>query len=259
MRKRKVLTSLLLSCVLLTSIGGASQYKVGGVTKVNYQFQINGEKLDQNRNYLVLSKDNITYVPLRFISEKLGASVNYAHSEIVINSKEQEKPLTTDSEKIKEFERKLDLITKENSELRNRLEKTEEKLVDKNVYKKKLPIEVKTDEGLTIRVNDIIDEVNPVRTVYSITILNSSTQNTFAFKPEYTVASVGEKSYSPSYYTTKFLTTLGNLGSVAGSSVIDGNLEFDHAKVKGEKVILTFYYNVGNSSESKTAKIYLEI
>ena len=109
----------LAALILATGVSMGANMAVNGVSKVNYSFVINQKQVALPSDYLVMSKNNTTYVPLRFLSEQLGAEVDYKSGVISILSSGAKNNASTelsktDKEKLDSALRELELIKKEN-------------------------------------------------------------------------------------------------------------------------------------------------
>lgn len=256
-RKAKIFFSTLATIALLTSIGGAAQKPVKGVSKVDYKFVINGEGVDSSK-YLVMSKNNTTYVPLRFISEKLGASVDFSQGIISIQmmSTPSRPVVPTDTQKIQELEKKLGLVLKENSELRSKLEKADQKLEDKNIYKS-LPIELETEDQFKIKINRLANDERDRSTFY-VTFINTGDNNVFYVRPELTSVVIEGKSYTLSNYSARLSSTLAARYSKLGDSSLSGKFDIPKVDIENARGSITIYYDVNNSNTRKSQTIYFQ-
>lgn len=253
----KIFAAAITAVALISSVGGAAQKPVGGVSKVDYRFMINGEMADASK-YLVMSKNSTTYVPLRFIAEKLGAAVDFAQGQISINMvSTPSKPIApSDAQKMQELEKKYELVLKENKELREKIDKANERLQDKNVYKK-LPLEISTGDDFKIKLNRLSNEQRG-RTTLNITLTNTGDNNFIYFKPELTILNIDGRSINLETYATHLESTIPTRESKLGEWSLTGDLDFAQFEEKGARGYITLYYDVNNSNTRKSQTIYFQ-
>lgn len=249
-RNLKVGLIFLASFIFSSSVGGAAQQTIKNVTKVNYKFTINSESVDL-ANYLVMSKDNTTYVPLRFVSEKLGASVDFRQGEIFIDMlSTPNRPINpTDTQKIQTLEKQIELIKKENSELQKKLDKAGEKLQDFDSYKK-LPIEIDAKDGMKIKLFSIVEDGKGAS--FNVAITNEAPEKIFYFKPEKTSLEINGKLYEPESYSGVLISSLVPSDLKRGTSSVDGSILFNipYEEVMNGRV--TFYYQSNGAEKNQT-------
>lgn len=241
---KRFFASVLVVLTISTGIGMAANNMVKGVSKVNYNFIINENEVTLPSNYLVISKENTTYVPLRFISESLGAKVDYKQGTIAIDMK----PNTTmsqpeDSKKIKELEAEVAKLKKANKELDDRI-----KSINNSMSYKKLPTAQDSTNELNIKLLSIYREGNNAK--FTVELKNKSENRYFVMDPFKTKVYVNGKEYSANYSLTDgILNSSVNVdgGVRYGSIVIDG---LSDVEVKGS-VVFSINDN-GNREETVT-------
>lgn len=261
-RYSKIIATAMAALTIATGIAGAATMAVGGVSKVNYNFVINDNAITLPNNYLVMSKNGTTYVPLRFISETLGAKVDYSQGTIRIaggsSAPSKQEPITqTEKQKLESALRELDLIKKENARLQNRLTEMEKQYTNVSAYNK-LPVGSEDTFGLKIRVDDVTASGNE-KAVFNVTITNNNKDNLFNLIPEKTKLTVGSKVYDvPTDYTATFSSSLVHYTKGIGLSSITGDISYDGAYDKNLKGALTFYYRVNNGADERSMTLYFD-
>ncbi len=157
-RIQKVLAILSLATIIATSIGLGDITRLTGVTQARHGIRIDGEVVNLPSNLLVMSKDYTTYVPLRFISENLGAEVIFEGGTITIN-KGKDTSKTSDSTKILDLQREVDRLKKENDALKGQLA-----TLNNAIRYQSLPATTSStsDSGLNIKVSNLTTKSNKV-------------------------------------------------------------------------------------------------
>ena len=258
MKKRtKFIAASLSILIMISGAGIATNHVVGGVTKANYTFEVDGESLSLPSNLLVLSKDNTTYVPLRFLSENLGAKVGYKQGIITIESR----PSVTDEEKTykEKYENSLkevDLIKKENTELKTKINELENVVTDKNLYRG-LPAFVESGDNFKITLSRA--EVKGNESVFSITISNGHSRNVYNLNPSETTLLINGATYDVSDYSAKLLSPVAVQGNTLGKSTYDGEISFKGDLSQAVKGSLTFYYTSSNSADKKSMTLFFDL
>lgn len=262
MKKRtKFIATSLSALIAISGIGVAVSDVVGGVTRANYTFEINGESLSLPTNLLVLSKDNTTYVPLRFLSENLGAKVSYKQGTIAISGLSKDSGIgeneMSDKEKADSALRELELVKKENIELQKRIKELEKGVDDKNLYRK-LPAIIEDGAGFKINLRQA-EKINSGDMLMNITISNSDKNNAFYFKPNKTALLINGKNYNVDEYSSTLLSTVAPTGENLGNSTYDGELKFKDAYEAGTKGSVTFYYSSNSNPNEKSMTIFFDL
>ncbi len=261
----KALSAALAAIIGVTGLSMAASTVIGGVSKVNYQFRINEKSITLPSDQLILSRNNTTYVPLRFLSEAMGAQVDFNQGVISISgiagssSNTASGTITqSEKEKLDSALRELELIKKENVKLQNQLTELEKKY-DSSGYYKRLPVAVEDTYGLNIRLDSVTRASND-RAVFNITLTNKDKDNSFVVLPEKTILTVGSQVYDSSVSTAALSSSLVPYTSSVGLSGITGDLEFGNGiYVKDLKGALTFYYRVNNGADIRSMTIYFDI
>ncbi|MDO4710822.1 MAG: stalk domain-containing protein [Peptostreptococcaceae bacterium] len=247
-RYSKIMAVAFASLTIATGMGIASNNAVSGVSKVNYKFVINEKAVELPQNYLVMSKNGTTYVPLRFISETLGADVDYKQGTITIGTK----PTTTmsqpeDSKKIKELEAEVEKLKKENKELNTKLT-----AINNTMNYKTLPTAQDSTNDLNIKLLSIYNEGNGAK--FYVEFKNKSKDRFFVVDPFKTKVYVDGKEYTASsQHTDAVLNSSVNVGG----EVRYGGIVFDKLsdiKVKGSVV----FYLRDNGEKDDTVTIYFD-
>lgn len=235
--KKFMLTAF--ACILISSgISVSANYTVGGVSKVDYKFIINDTPVNLPANYLVMSRNNTTYVPIRFVSENLGASVEFEQGTIKISS---EKTISS-SNTVQDLQQKIDELTKENRRLEKQLELSED-----NMYRK-LPTDVKDNSGLKITLRNVEDSNKG--TTLDVEFQNTSSASLFAVYPYKTEIYVDGKVYNDVSSITDTLSA-----TIARESTISGRIDVKGVNLKNKNGKVTFYYKI-NNGEYKDLTIY---
>lgn len=259
MKKRfKLIASIIAIFAITGSIAGAAQENIKNVTKANYRLKINDASVDLE-SYLIMSKNNTTYVPLRFISEKLGARVDFDQGQILISlPKRQETSAKSeaDTQKIYTLEKKLELLEKENRDLKQSLDTIDSKLVNVGAYKP-LPTSFEGSDNFKVTVNSISNMKKPGKTIMAISIANQNQSGEyFYFKPEFTVLTVNGVPKKFENSSGNLLSTLLPVGEGSKNHILEGDLEFEFFDDKSITGSVTFYYAQNNINTMKSATIY---
>lgn len=245
MRKRtKFIAASLSALVIMSGVGIGSSIPVSGVTKVNYQFIVNEKKLDLPSYLTVMSKDNSTYVPVRFLSENMGLDVEYKPGTVKITS---EKFNEAQNEEIKREVEKLNAeiksLKEENDRLKSRISD-----YDKQVFYKELPAFAESGDGLKANLISVYKPDD--RLEFYVQLENSNTSKSFIVDPFKTELVVDGKTYEATIDTNANLnSTLGYATSSTNPSTRNGRIYFeglDTAKIKGT---LIFKYTDGSREE----------
>ena len=259
--KAKLIVASLSALMVISGVSIAASHVVGGVTKANYTFEINGESVSLPSSLLVLSKDNTTYVPLRFLSETLGAKVGYKQGTIKISGLNQDlsndENAMSDKEKADSALRELELFRKDNIELQKRIKELETSIDDKNLYRK-LPAIAEDGAGLKINLRQV-QKINSGDMRLDITISNSDKNNAFYLKPSKTALLINGKNYNADEYSSALLSTVAPAGESLGRSTYDGELTFKGAYESGTKGSITFYYSSNNNPNEKSMTIFFDL
>lgn len=228
-RVTKFWTASLATLIIATGIGLGANVGVSGVAKVNYNFIINDQKVDLPTDYLVMSKNNTTYVPLRFLSEQLGATVDYKSGTISVNTP----PTTTmsqpsDNKKIADLEAEVAKLKKQNDELSARLNG-----INSTMTFRKLPTSVDSTNDLRIKLT-YIEKVSDGAD-FTVEFTNRSENHYFIVDPYKTVVYIDGKEYKAGIKTDAVLNSTVNVDGEArvGKIHIDG---LSNINVKGSMV-----------------------
>ena len=259
MKKRtKIIATTLSALLLVSGIGAAATTAIGGVTKVNYQFDINDNTITLPSNLLVMSRDNTTYVPLRFLSENLGATVGFNQGKISISGiGKSEEVNTTDKEKLESALRELELVKKENSDLQKKITALESSVDDKNLYRA-LPVVAEDGDGFKVNLRRI-EQQNQGDAVYSVTVSNTNTRSAFYLNPSKTTLLVDGTRYNADDYSSTLLSTIAPQGNVLGNSTYDGELTFKEAFQRNAKGSITFYYSSNDNPTEKSMTLFFDL
>lgn len=261
MKNWKKLGAVALGFMLFTSGGFAIPRLADSVSFVNYRFEINEERVTLPANTKVMSLYSTTYVPLRFISENLGATVKYDRGLITITDGRYMRDLETgkaqlieaDRKKLDQLEKELDKVKKENESLKKQISVLEKSYSNVSAFKT-LPANATDAYGLDIRVDSIGNENS--KAVFNIVITNNDKENIFTLLPERTEVVYNESASSkPVKSTTALSSTLVSYTSGYGLSNISGDIAFDLPYQKDAKGSITFYYRVNGNSDVRSMTI----
>lgn len=247
-RYSKIMAVGLASLTIITGSSIAANNTVSGVSKVDYKFVINENAITLPSNYLVMSKNGTTYVPLRFISETLGAKVDYKQGMISI----ADKPNTTmsqpeDNKRIKELEAEVEKLKSQNKELDMKLT-----AINNTMNYKTLPTDQDSTNDLNIKLLSIYREGNGVK--YYVEFKNKSKSHNFVVDPFKTKLYVdGREFKASSQYTDAVLNSSVNVdGEVRYGGIVFEDLR--DVRVKGSIV----FYLMENGQKEDTVTIYFD-
>lgn len=230
---------VMVGLLCVTGVGIAANVPVNGVTKVNYQFLINDEIVKLPQYLDVMSKNNATYVPLRFLSETIGLEVDYKPGTVVINSEEYKASTSELSrKKIEDLEVELKKLKDENELLKKEIASSE----NISAYRP-IPTYAEDARGFKLSILDV-SKYDSNKVELSLSISNSDVYNTYYLDPFATKVVVNGKEYKVTTDEGANLSTnLGPDKSLTGRVVVDG---LDTTKLKG---VAKFYYKVNNVDE----------
>lgn len=257
--KKRILLIAFAAVVLSTSLGAASQQFLKNVVKVNYTINIDGNKLD-TKSYGIISRDNTTYVPLRFIAENMGADVGYNQGEITILSGKpsQNTSYQTQSDKIQELERQLELIKKENSELKKLLEDAQVAVENNHLYKKMPVVSEMPNDAFKVTVQSLMNGYDGTKLYVSLHHNTNSSVESYYLRPRETEIVINGKEQEILNYTSNFASSLTPTTGNGGQVTIDGSFELPSMQVKGAKGYIKLYYSVFNDNTIRSRTIYFE-
>lgn len=262
MKKTKKVTLLVVAMFLFTSIiGTASQKMLNAVSVVNYKFVVNGEEKTVPKNIYILSKNNTTYVPIRFVSESLGSMVKFANGTITIEDarymtdKESGKivPIEADRKKLDDSLKEIEALKKENEALKKQVAQLEQQYSSYNAHKK-LPVAYTDAQGFKVTLNSISSVNN--KTQLSVILDNTDKDNIFYFLPEKTEFVFGTSGGSSPTYTTNLLSSV--LPARSGVSSILGDINFNIPYEKDVKGSVTFYYKVNSDPTVRSTTLFFD-
>ena len=219
----------LAALMLATGVSMGVNMAVNGVSKVNYSFVINQKQVALPSDYLVMSKNNTTYVPLRFLSEQLGAAVDYKSGTISIDAA----PTTTmsqptDSKKITELEAEVAKLKKQNDELTKQLD-----AINNSMTYRKLPTAQNSTNDLNIKLLQIAKDGTDAK--FTVEFTNKSDDRYFVVDPFKTVVNVNGKAYKATLATdAKLNSTISGKDAKLYGTIIIG--EMNDINVKGSVV-----------------------
>lgn len=256
--KRKWISISLALMIATSSIGLGATTKISGVTKENYKFEINGEMVNIPSTIHILSKDNTTYVPLRFLSENMGATVGFKQGTIFISGiAKQDVSLESEKASLESALRELEQYKKENADLKKRISELSRNIDDKNLYRA-LPVVAEDGAGFKINVRQAQkNNINDLK--FDITISNSDKMNAFFLKADKTVLTLNGSSYPLDSFSPQLLSTIAPVGESLGKSSYDGELYFKDAYGSEAKGSITFYYNSNNSPSEKSLTLFFDL
>ena len=248
MKKRtKLIAASLSALVAISGVGIAANNLVGGVTKANYNFEVNGEMLNLPANLLVLSKDNTTYVPLRFLSENLGSKVAYKQGTIAISNGELEQPSDEQTkDKIVKLEEEVKNLRVENEVLKKQINASNSVTAFRPI-----PTYAEDAKGFRTTINRLRKDTTTTAKM-DIKISNTDEDNIYYLNPLATELIVDGKTYTTTADTDlRLFSALEKEGSISGAIAFDG---LENVNVKG---VVRFYYKVNNMDE-KTIEIFFD-
>lgn len=248
MKKRtKFIAASLSALIVISGIGVGASIPVGGVTKVNYQFIVNEEKLNLPPYLTVMSKDNATYVPIRFLSENMGLKVDYLPGTVRISSDEFSATSTDQTKnKIAELEKEVKTLKAENDLLKRQIDASNAVIAFRPI-----PTYLEDGRGFRTTVTDFRQDTT-TKGKMSVSISNTDVYNTYYLDPFATELIVDGKTYKTTLDTGSNLSTnLNPNNAIVGAITFDG---IDNTKVKG---VVKFYYKVNNVDE-KTMEIFFD-
>lgn len=236
MRKAiRIITIVSMVFCSVSMIGLAANTHVSGINSANYKFLINKKPIDLQSNLMVLSKDNTTYVPLRFLSEKMDATVMFEQGTISIDSAEfKDSALEVNKKEIEELKRQISDLEMQNNELKNKLDAS----YALNYYKE-LPATADSGNGLKVTLTQISRYSDGVEMFLEIE--NRNTDKYFAVDAYKTEVIVNGKSYEASLKTEAILnSTLSQAIDKDSSTSISGKIFIEglsEAEIKGNMII----------------------
>lgn len=262
MKKTKKIALLAVCMLAFTSIAGtASQKMLNAVSVVNYKFVINGEEKTVPKNIYILSKNNTTYVPIRFVSESLGSMVNFSNGTITIEDtrytrdKDSGKivPIEADRKKLDESLKEIEELKKENETLKKQVAQLEKQYNSFNAYKK-LPVAYSDAQGFKVTLNTVSSVNDKVQ--LNVILDNTDKDNLFYFLPDKTELVFGASAGSSPTYTTNLLSTV--MPARSGQSSILGEINFSTAYEKNVKGSVTFYYRVNSDPTVRSTTLFFD-
>lgn len=244
MKKRtKIIAASLSALIVISGMGIGASVPISGVTKANYQFVINEEKLDLPPYLTVMSKDNATYVPIRFLSENMGLKVEYLPGTVKISSDEF-KAISTDQtkNKIADLENQVKQLKAENEMLKKQV------LVNEaNTIYNELPAYADSGTGLRIKLKQITKTDKGLN--LSVEFINSSLDRYFIVDPVKTKLLLDGKPYDAYSQDTDVAlnSSLRSAPDKYSPITMSGNIAIEGAtndKVKGS-VLFSYYDDEG--------------
>ena len=237
-RVSRFFAASLATLLIATGVGLASNPIINGVTQVNYQFVINDKVTQVPSQLMVMSKNNTTYVPLRFLSENMGIKIDYKPGTILLNSEVYDASINeTASKKIEELQKEVDKLKAENENLKKQVSAAE----DINFYQE-LPAVADNGNGLRVKLTQLNKSTEGLELFVEIT--NSSMQNYFVVDPFKTVLRMDGKTYNATLSTDAQLnSTLAKAPDEYSPTKLQGRIyieDVDSTKIKGN---LLFSYN----------------
>lgn len=234
-RKIKYLAASLSALLLVSGLGAAATIPIGGVTQVNYQFVINDDIVQLPSQLMVMSRNNTTYVPLRFLSEQMGVEVDYMPGTVTLKSNNDSSISgEVSAKRIAELKADIEKLESENKLLKDKIAATED-----NLFYKKLPASVTSGNGLEARLTGMNTTSDGV-SMY-IELVNSSETSYIVMDPLKTVLTVDGVTYEGSIGNDiSLLKTLVPAPSSNQTSSLGGRVEFKGLKetnIKGSLLI----------------------
>lgn len=247
MKRSKSFVALLAVFAAVTGLSVASSIPVTGVTRVNYQFVVNDELVKLPSHLQVMSQNNTTYVPLRFLSESMGINVDYKPGTVILDSKEYEQTSTQATQKkITELQAEVDKLKSENQLLQSQIASAES-----YVAYRKLPTYTENARGFKLSILDVSKYATD-KISLSVSISNTDIYNTYYLDPFATKLVVNGKEYKATLDEgTNLSTNLSPGKTLTGSIVFEG---VDTTKIKGAA---TFYYKT-NNVDAETFDIFFD-
>ena len=247
-RVSKLFAATLATLLIVTGVGLASNPIINGVTQVNYQFVINDKVTQVPSQLMVMSRNNTTYVPLRFLSEQMGIEVEYKAGTILLNSEVNDASMNeTASKKIEELQKEVDRLKAENNLL-----KEEIKVSDNISAYRELPTYAEDARGFRVTMYEITKSSDN-KAKLSLGISNLDNINIYYLDPFKTEVTIDGKVYKPTLESGANLYT--NLNP---NSNLSGNLEISGlSDIKDIRGAAKFYYKV-NNVEEKTLTVFFD-
>lgn len=208
MKKRVAAVAMMLTvCLTGTVFAGTGALK--NVFAKSYVYVVNGKTQTMGAGYQTLEYNNRAYVPVRFVSEALGMSVQYVESGKVINITSPQKrvgddeicPYITTNDKIRALEEKVKKLEKENQELQQKLKDTKNSVANELSKKTsshsldKLPVS-ELDSNIRVRIKDYGFDSGDNDLYLNIRVENVNENNDgYQLSPTETKISVNGKEY----------------------------------------------------------------
>lgn len=238
----------------------ASQTIVRNVYRVNYNISIDGKQTN-NSSYQILSKDHVTYVPLRYIAENLNAEVTYNQGEIIITSGKPSQNVNyeSQSEKIQALERRVALVDKENQELKKQLEEANTNLDKKNMYTKLPAVSEVAADALKISVLSLTNSHDRKTSLNVSYYVNPNSIELFHIMPRETTIVINGQEQKIENFDAKMYTTLAPDAKNGATNSIDAAFEIPYIQnLNRFNGYIKIYYSVFNENTIRSRTIYFE-
>ncbi len=245
MKKRtKIIAASLSALIIISGVGMGASIPVGGVTKVNYQFIVNGKKIEIPSYLTIMNKDNATYVPLRFLSENMGLDVEYKPGTVKVSSNQfnetRNEEIKAEMEKLKD---EIKTLKTDNERLKARLGD----FSSQNYYSE-IPVYTQNGAGLGFGINNIQKENES--TLFYVQTENTNTDKSYTIDPFKTELLVDGEVYKATIRTDSSLnSTLSAAKDKYTPTQLIGRIYFEGLETTRIKGILLIKYTAPGESE----------